>query len=73
MRKGGIPAAAAVHTPHGGFGVFSRATAGWCSGGGGGGGAHLDVDVRVGHGRRWRGARTLDWGMEGRDAGRELL
>ena len=39
---------------------------------GGAGGAHLDVDVRVGHGRRWRGARTLDWGMEGRDAGREL-
>jgi len=45
MRKGGIPAA--VHTPHGGFGVFSRATAGWCSGGGGGGGAGRGKAARV--------------------------
>jgi len=44
MRKGGIPAA--VHTPHGGFGVFSRATAGWCSGGGGGAGRGKAARVR---------------------------
>jgi hypothetical protein len=45
MRKGGIPAA--VHTPHGCFGVLTRATAGGCSGGGGGARRAKAARVRV--------------------------